>query len=121
MRWEAGIPGKKNTPWEGGLYKLSLTFTEDYPTKPPKVQFTPPLFHPNVYQSGTVCLSILNDSQDWKPSISLKQILIGVQNLLDEPNLGSPAQEDAFRLCKADPEAYLTKIRLIALQNRTSD
>lgn len=32
------------------------------PSKPPKCVFDPPLFHPNVYPSGTVCLSIVNES-----------------------------------------------------------
>ena len=43
--WSAGIPGKAGTPWEGGLYKLKILFPDDYPQKPPKCQFTPPLFH----------------------------------------------------------------------------
>ena len=70
------------TKWSGGLYKLKLIFPEEYPSKPPKCEcswlrrrlqcstrllvmynptgkFTPPLFHPNVFPSGTVCLSIL--------------------------------------------------------------
>lgn len=48
LSWTAGIPGKPDTPWEGGLYKLSLVFPVDYPAKPPKCKFTPVLFHPNV-------------------------------------------------------------------------
>ena len=52
-----------------------------------------PLFHPNVYPSGTVCLSILNEDEeplqgllgmfscgeDWKPAITIRQILLGIQ------------------------------------------
>ena len=53
MLWEFGIPGKKGTPWEGGLYKGQIIFKDDFPTTPPKVKFVPPLFHPNVYPSGT--------------------------------------------------------------------
>lgn len=48
----------------------------DYPSKPPKCKFTPPLFHPNVYPSGTVCLSILNEDEGWKPAITVKQVSI---------------------------------------------
>lgn len=33
--WTAGIPGKKGTDWEGGLYKVKLTFPKEYPQKPP--------------------------------------------------------------------------------------
>ena len=46
------------TPWENGLYKLTLSFPANYPTNPPKCQFRPPIFHPNVWESGSVCLSI---------------------------------------------------------------
>ena len=53
MNFRYGIPGKKGTPWEGGLYKGQIIFKDDFPTTPPKVKFVPPLFHPNVYPSGT--------------------------------------------------------------------
>ena len=45
--------GKKSTAWDGGSYKLRMIFKDDYPTTPPKCKFEPPLFHPNVYPSGT--------------------------------------------------------------------
>lgn len=49
------------TDWEGGYFPLTLHFSEDYPSKPPKCKFPSGFFHPNVYPSGTVCLSILNE------------------------------------------------------------
>ncbi|KAI9203825.1 ubiquitin-conjugating enzyme/RWD-like protein [Polychytrium aggregatum] len=124
MRWSAGIPGKANTDWEGGLYKLVLIFPEDYPQKPPKCQFVANsglFFHPNVYPSGTVCLSILNEEQDWKPSITLKQILLGIQDLLDSPNPDSPAQHDAYLLFKKDKEAYRERVRQQAREYSNKD
>ena len=33
MRWETGIPGKAGTDWEAGLYKVTMEFTDDYPSK----------------------------------------------------------------------------------------
>jgi ubiquitin-conjugating enzyme E2 I len=80
-------------------------------------KFTPPLFHPNVYPSGTVCLSILNEEEGWKPAITIKEILLGIQSLLDEPNPESPAQADAFNLFKKDKAAYEKKIRSIVKDN----
>lgn len=47
---------------------------ESTPPSPPKVKFHPPLFHPNVYPSRTICLSILDEEKDWKALISLKQV-----------------------------------------------
>uniref|UniRef100_A0A0M3I9T4 UBC core domain-containing protein n=1 Tax=Ascaris lumbricoides TaxID=6252 RepID=A0A0M3I9T4_ASCLU len=63
FNWECAIPGKKGTIWEGGLYRMRMLFKDDYPSTPPKCKFDPPLFHPNVYPSGTVCLSILDENK----------------------------------------------------------
>lgn len=80
-------------------------------------KFSPPLFHPNVYPSGTVCLSILNEEEGWKPAITIKQILLGIQALLDEVNPDSPAQADAYNLFKRDRQAYEKKIKNIVKDN----
>ncbi|ELK30133.1 SUMO-conjugating enzyme UBC9-A [Myotis davidii] len=61
-------------------------------------KFEPPLFHPNVYPSGTVCLSILEEDKDWRPAITIKQILLGIQELLNEPNIQDPAQAEAYTI-----------------------
>ena len=95
-KWEFAIPGKKGTPWEGGLYKGTMEFNEDYPSTPPKVRFNTKLFHPNIFPSGTVCLSILEEDKDWRPSLSIKEVLLGIQQLLNDPNPNSPAQADAY-------------------------
>lgn len=34
--WEAGVPGKKGTNWEGGVYKVQMEFSDEYPSRPPK-------------------------------------------------------------------------------------
>ncbi|KAA1096833.1 E2 SUMO-conjugating protein ubc9 [Puccinia graminis f. sp. tritici] len=111
MIWDVGIPGKENTNWAGGLYKLQISFPDDYPSKPPKCKFTPPIFHPNVFPSGTVCLSILNEEKSWKPAITLKQIVLGIQDLMNDPNNADPAQLDAFSLYKSNRAAYDAKIK----------
>ncbi|KAK4694491.1 ubiquitin-conjugating enzyme E2 I, partial [Lecanoromycetidae sp. Uapishka_2] len=108
-KWECGVPGKEKTLWEGGLFKLDVLF--------PDGKFTPPLFHPNVYPSGTVCLSILNEEEGWKPAITIKQILLGIQALLDEVNPDSPAQADAYNLFKRDRQAYEKKVKNIVKEN----
>ncbi|KAH7434592.1 hypothetical protein KP509_06G024900 [Ceratopteris richardii] len=45
------------TDWAGVFFPLTIHFSEDYPSKPPKCKFPQGFFHPNVYPSGTVCLS----------------------------------------------------------------
>ncbi|RZC44466.1 hypothetical protein C5167_037422 [Papaver somniferum] len=45
--WSATIFGPDETPWEGGVFGLRLTFGDSYPEKPPRVRFTCEIFHPN--------------------------------------------------------------------------
>ena len=109
--WKCGIPGKKNSAWEGGVYRLNVYFTEDYPNKPPKCQFETALFHPNIYPSGTVCLSILNEDKDWKPAITIKQILLGIQDLLANPNNADPAQKEPYELFRKSTDDFWKRVR----------
>ena len=70
------------------------------------------MFHPNVYPSGTICLSILNEEEDWRPAITIKQMLIGIQDVLDAPNPNSPAQSEAYQLfVNKDKTLYNKRIR----------
>ncbi|KAK6453773.1 ubiquitin-conjugating enzyme/RWD-like protein [Scheffersomyces xylosifermentans] len=110
-QWTAGIPGKAGTLWSDAVYPITITFPEEYPSKPPKVKFPANFYHPNVYPSGTICLSILNEEQDWRPAITLKQIVLGIQELLDTPNPDSPAQEPAWKAFMKDKALYEKKVK----------
>lgn len=70
-----------------------------------------------MYPSGTICLSILNEEEGWRPAITIKQILMGIQDLLDEPNPDSPAQSDAYQLFISDKVRYDRRIREEAKKN----
>jgi ubiquitin-conjugating enzyme E2 I len=118
FRWICGIPGKKETAWEGGVYPLTLEFSEEYPAKPPKCSFDEGFYHPNVYPSGRVCLSIVDEDIDWRPAITVKQILTGIQDLLDTPNPKSPAQRDAYMVFVRDRNAYERACRVQAQKYR---
>ncbi|KAF7639295.1 UBIQUITIN_CONJUGAT_2 domain-containing protein [Meloidogyne graminicola] len=134
FNWECAIPGPKGTIWEGGLFKLRMIFKDDFPSTPPKCRFEPPLFHPNVYPSGTVCLSLLDENKDWlgltmntflcifrfilikRPSISIKQLLVGIQELLINPNPEDPAQAEAYQIFVQNREEYEKRVRRQAQQ-----
>ncbi|KAM0888353.1 hypothetical protein ACQ4PT_028400 [Festuca glaucescens] len=109
MIWQCVIPGKKGTDWEGGYFPLTLSFDDNYPSTSPVCKFPAGFFHINVYDSGLVCLSILGDG--WKPSITVKQVLIGIQELLDDPNPNSAAQHRCYELYKKDMPEYKKRVR----------
>ena len=38
-----------------------MEFNSDYPSRPSFVKFLTPIFHPNIYRDGTICVDILQD------------------------------------------------------------
>ena len=125
LNWDVVIPGKDGGLWEGARIPMTMVFTEDYPNKPPACKFKmvadtgKPLFHPNVYPSGKICLSLLDADKSWKPSLTIKHLLIGIQTLLDDPNNLDPAQEEPFRAYKYNKEEYNTKVKAQVQKLRT--
>lgn len=61
--------------WSKQSVNISLGFACNFFFLSPSGKFEPPLFHPNVYPSGTVCLSILEEDKDWRPAITIKQVI----------------------------------------------
>ena len=110
--WQATIIGPDESPWEGGIYSVRLTFTEQYPTKPPRVRFLCEMFHPNVYADGTLCLDIIQDL--WSPIMTTSMILTSIQSLLTDPNPASPANPEAAKLFTTNVKEYRRQVRRIA-------
>ncbi len=104
--WSCLVPGKQGSAWEGGVFPVTLKFPKNYPANPPAV-FFPKLFpHPNVFEDGSVCLSLINASKAWKPSISVKEILLGLQELLVDPNNTDPANWEVANIYRHDKKQY---------------
>lgn len=66
--------------YEGLTFKLRLEFPHTYPYTAPNVRFTTPCFHPNVDNSGNICLDILKEK--WSALYDVRTILISIQSLL---------------------------------------
>jgi ubiquitin-conjugating enzyme E2 I len=114
MLWSCVVPGKAGTIWEAGHYSVKLKFSNDFPSRPPECYFSPPIFHPNVYDDGKICLSIINPPEQggaWKPCLTIKQILLGIQELLDNLNNDSAAQQAAYVAYRSNMPAYIRRVK----------
>ncbi|XP_048744495.1 ubiquitin-conjugating enzyme E2 C-like [Ostrea edulis] len=96
FKWIATLTGPNGTVYEGLKYKLTLEFPSGYPYQAPTVKFDTPCYHPNVDQSGNICLDILKEK--WSALYDVRTILLSIQSLLGEPNNDSPLNADAAAL-----------------------
>jgi ubiquitin-conjugating enzyme E2 N len=85
------IAGPKDSPYEGGLFKLQLYLPEEYPMVAPKVLFMTKIYHPNIDFLGRICLDILKNN--WSPALQIRSVLLSIQCLLSEPNTADPLNE----------------------------
>eukprot|EP01113_Clastostelium_recurvatum_P001972 TRINITY_DN1081_c0_g1_i1.p1 TRINITY_DN1081_c0_g1~~TRINITY_DN1081_c0_g1_i1.p1 ORF type:complete len:152 (-),score=21.78 TRINITY_DN1081_c0_g1_i1:349-804(-) len=118
LLWHAVIFGPEETAWEGGTFKLSLQFSEEYPNKAPVVRFLSKMFHPNVYADGAICLDILQNQ--WSPIYDIAAILTSIQSLLCDPNPNSPANSEAARLFQENKREYNRRVKEIVEQSWAS-
>ncbi|GBG90487.1 hypothetical protein CBR_g50833 [Chara braunii] len=110
--WSATIFGPDETPWEGGIFSLQLSFSERYPEKPPKVRFISEVFHPNVYRDGTLCMDIIQEA--WSPCHNVSTILTSIQSLLTDANPSSPANPEAAEMYLNDRRTFNRIVRRCA-------
>ncbi|AAZ11215.1 ubiquitin-conjugating enzyme E2, putative [Trypanosoma equiperdum] len=104
FNWKATIIGPEDSPYAGGLFFLNIHFPSDYPFKPPKLQFTTKIYHPNINNNGGICLDILKDQ--WSPALTISKVLLSVCSLLTDPNPDDPLVPDIARQYKTDRNAF---------------
>eukprot|EP00761_Pharyngomonas_kirbyi_P009789 gb/GECH01009807.1/.p1 GENE.gb/GECH01009807.1/~~gb/GECH01009807.1/.p1 ORF type:complete len:153 (+),score=30.40 gb/GECH01009807.1/:1-459(+) len=119
MFWHAAIFGPEDTIWEGGTFRLTVEFSEEYPNKPPTVKFVTRMFHPNIYTDGNICLDILQ--KHWSPMYDIVAILTSIQSLLTDPNPDSPANSEAARLFTRDETEYEKRVRRLVEKSWEDD
>jgi len=100
FHWQATIMGPEGCPYAGGLFFLKIQFPAEYPFKPPRLQFTTKIFHPNINANGGICLDILKDQ--WSPALTIGKVLLSICSLLTDPNPDDPLVPEIATMYKKD-------------------
>ena len=120
-KWDAIITGPKCSDYESCKYLLLIIYPFEYPFAPPIIKFISPILHPNVNESGEICLNILKKDDGWSPVLSISKVLLSLQNLLMEPNPDSALNIDAVFEKKKNPEEFKKKIKRMSDGNKVQD
>lgn len=118
--WEVVIPGPKDSPFEGGKFKVKISFPEDYPNSPPYCKFLTKVFHPNIsFNDGSICANFLkkssngipDESHTWTNKRTVCDVIVSLYMLLKNPNQRSPLNSNANHLYNKDPTRYEQLVR----------
>mmetsp|Transcript_123940 Transcript_123940/g.185268 ORF Transcript_123940/g.185268 Transcript_123940/m.185268 type:complete len:146 (+) Transcript_123940:42-479(+) len=88
QKWRTQITGPEGSPFAGGKFVVSVEFSNDYPFKPPKVQFMTKVYHPNVKSDGQICTL----GFPWAPQNKAQDYLLLVRQLLEHPSDEDPLE-----------------------------
>ena len=99
--WRASMTGPKNTPYEGGLFFISIIFPNDYPAHGPEFKFKNKIYHLNVdfdKDYGHICINSLNSWRvtgkvPGRPVYTVKQALFDIFCLFYKQGVDSAYSE----------------------------
>ena len=105
LNWRVTIEGPKSTPYANGLFNLSITFTDQYPFKPPVIKFMTIIHHPNVKKStGEICGAIISDN--WGPTLNVKHCITVMKSILQAPDTDNPFDEEIAAQMRDRPKEF---------------
>uniref|UniRef100_A0A2K6FUP9 E2 ubiquitin-conjugating enzyme n=1 Tax=Propithecus coquereli TaxID=379532 RepID=A0A2K6FUP9_PROCO len=100
----ATIMGPNDSPYQGGVFFLTIQFPSDCPFKPPKVAFTTRIYHPNINRNGSICLSILRS--EWSPALTVSKVLLSICPMLCDPNPDDLLVPEIAKIYRKDRRKY---------------
>ena len=109
-----GIEGPPDTPYEGGVFWLSIRIPKDFPFKPPRFRLLTRIYHPNIDHLGNICMDVLEDQ--WSPACTVEQILLSILSILDSPGLEDPLVPEIAKTYIRDPDLCRENARKYTIQ-----
>ncbi|KAJ5461401.1 Ubiquitin carrier protein [Penicillium daleae] len=132
FKWDiALIVLNKDSVYYGGYFKARMTFPKNYPYAPPEFRFLQPLYHPNIYTDGRLCISILHApgedalsgesaAERWSPAQRVESVLISILSLLDDAECSSPANVDAAVMFRTNHDQYCAIVKSQVEKSKTN-
>ncbi|XP_070319710.1 NEDD8-conjugating enzyme UBE2F isoform X3 [Odocoileus virginianus] len=101
--------------YQGGKFQFETEVPDAYNMVPPKVKCLTRIWHPNITETGEICLSLLRehsiDGTGWAPTRTLKDVVWGLNSLFtDLLNFDDPLNIEAAEHHLRDKEDFRNKV-----------
>lgn len=119
----ATITGPPSTPFESGIFLLSIHIPTRYPFEPPRIRFHTPIHHPNIDSSGRICLDTLKSppSGSWSPAVSLPSLLVTLQSLMGDPNGDDGLVAETTKQFRNEYDAWYNQAKQLTILEATDE
>ena len=111
-KWEAAVQGPPDSPYEGGMFLLEISFSESFPFQPPKVTFKTKIDHFSINSNGEIDLDILKKN-NYTPLLTVHTVLQLIYR-----NLSQSSSSDSNG---ADSPGYFKKVRKTRLEREFAE
>uniref|UniRef100_A0A6B2LIA3 UBC core domain-containing protein n=1 Tax=Arcella intermedia TaxID=1963864 RepID=A0A6B2LIA3_9EUKA len=113
--WDCHVEFPAGTPYEGGVFRVKLSFPPEYPFRPCTITFTTPVYHPAIHpRTGEVCQV---DSKFWSPQLKAITVIEQIRNSFLEPiDSNYVMNEEAKDLWRHDRRAFERTARQWAIK-----
>ena len=93
--------------WANANFDFEFKIPDDFPFGRPSVKCLTRIWHPNIEETGAVCLNILRDN--YTPVLELSMLVVGLQYLFSDPNPHSPLNKEASEQYLSNYSAFTLK------------
>lgn len=121
VTWIFTIDGAVGSCYEGGVFKVQFIFPDNYPYKPPSIQFLTKVWHTLFRADCNACFEILK--YRWSPALTTSHLLKQLLLYLEDPGITTCCSQntEAKRQYKEENEKFITKAKEWTIKHAMSD